>query len=134
VRALAVQYRQSLLDLGGQLDAVHGFEQAVLQCLQEGVLPELAAPVKYGVCLPPRGDQAGVGQHFQVMGQGRLADIENGAELGHAEGVLAQHPQHQQAQGVRAGFAQVGEGGQLRVWVRLLWRLGHRFCRCFNGV
>ena len=101
------------LDIRRQIDQVDALEDTALQGLQLGVLPQLAAPVENRVALAPRGHQAGIGQHLQVVTEGRLADIEDGAQLGHTKGILAQYPQHLQAQGIGTGFAQVGKRQQV---------------------
>ncbi|CAM5532574.1 hypothetical protein SSTU70S_04029 [Stutzerimonas stutzeri] len=107
--ALRVDGGDASLYLGGQLQLIDFFEQRRVQFAAEAVALRQVAPVEDRVAFAAGGQQAGLGQHLQMVTHAGLADGEDLRQFQYAERVAGQRPQHVQAQRIAAGLAQGGE-------------------------
>jgi hypothetical protein len=104
--ALALHQGHARLHWGWQQQRFHFIEQGHVQLTAELLAIGQGAAVEDRVAFAAGGDQAGLGQHFQVVAHARLADGENLRQFEHAEGIVGQGPQHIQPQRIAAGLAQ----------------------------
>ena len=100
---------QALARPAAQFRPVDGGKQAGPEAVGAGLLAQRRAAVVDGVALAPAGDQPRAGEDLQVVAHGRLADVEDGAQFLHRQGVLPQHLEDFHAQAVAAGLAQRGQ-------------------------
>ncbi len=107
--ALGVYGGDAGVDLAWQFQPVRFLQQCRVQPAARAVELRQAASVEHRVAFAPGGQQAGLGEHLEMMAHPRLADGKDLRQLEHAEGVAGQHAQHVQAQRIATGLAQGGE-------------------------